>query len=1262
MLSRQRGDALLYPLYRSDSIMKIVVVSILLAGDIHPNPGPVRHPCGVCGTPVAESHRAVCCDYCDQWVHIRCAGISQSVYNRLSETSNEWYCSQCSGTEYPYQSESVSDRQERRAARRQRYRDGRHRFLFRERQRRLEESVDDRETRLATRRQRQVEESAQEREARLATRRQRRLEESADDRETRLATRRQRQVEESAQEREARLATRRQRRLEESADDRETRLATRRQRQVEESAQEREARLATRRQRRLEESADDRETRLATRRQRQVEESAQEREARLATRRQRRLEESADDRETRLATRRQQQVEESAQEREARLATRRQRRLEESADDRETRLATRRQRQVEESAQEREARLATRRQRRLEESADDRETRLATRRQQQVEESAQERQARLATRRQRRLEESADDRETRLATRRQRQVEESAQEREARLDTRRQRRLEESADDRETRLATRRQRQVEESAQEREARLATRRQRRLEESADDRETRLATRRQQQVEESAQEREARLATRRRRRLEDSTEETEQRVVPSRHGHNLTTSRNNYLYEGGWLTDGPLHEQQWVNDIMIQFQKKQDKWKHIKCTICSEMWPIRFQSSQIETYTCIRCQRDKSVPKLFSPQNDMDPGAVPQCLENLTQIEEMLIARACPIMTVYRKHGGQRGYSGHVLNLPQNIQEFLDKLPTKVSALPILHITRRGASNTQAHFRVRRAKVLDALLWLKANNGFYQDIEIDFDNISALPVDGVPTEILQVEVEEACNHPAETGPPIEENDIIPLLTNEDDNTSESHLSSNVTSSFLPQPQQVPPEEDAIRASVQGDDPLQWPSLGANGLNEFQTDGLASKVFPTLFPYGQGDPTCRARCHKVSLTDAFKHLIKYSDKSPDGSLRWRYATHPRFPYWALDMKHRHQLLSQSNIYLQQHSVDANLTIEELQAMVGRMDSLQLMNRLQRYAAKVQGSKQYWFSRYQELKALLQQKGSATFFWTVSSADNYWPQLHSLMPKGGGTPVTHHARVNNVINNPHIADWFFHAKLTDFVKHWLQDTLDANWYWYRYEYQARGSTHAHGCAKLKNDPGLCNLVSIAALGWMEEQCVQEAHANHNLIPHNQHIIQYGLHAKAQAIKYADWLVTTFNTALPDETWRTPDPHPCSVKFADVGQSSDNDYQSLVNCVQRHTRCNAAYCLRRKNAQQEPSCRFGYPMECTSQSCITFERISTGEVRAKLTTARNDPRVNSHNTVVPHTVAKIAICDCPMASGDCLVALIAKLAKMGGV
>jgi len=74
--------------------------------------------------------------------------------------------------------------------------------------------------------------------------------------------------------------------------------------------------------------------------------------------------------------------------------------------------------------------------------------------------------------------------------------------------------------------------------------------------------------------------------------------------------------------------------------------------------------------------------------------MDPGTSPAELVGLPDIEEMLIARAFPIMCVYRKHGGQRGYKGHVLNLPQDIQGFLSRLPPNVAQLPYLIIQRHG----------------------------------------------------------------------------------------------------------------------------------------------------------------------------------------------------------------------------------------------------------------------------------------------------------------------------------------------------------------------------------------------------------------------------------------------------------------------------------------------------------------------------------------------------------------------------------------
>ena len=111
--------------------------------------------------------------------------------------------------------------------------------------------------------------------------------------------------------------------------------------------------------------------------------------------------------------------------------------------------------------------------------------------------------------------------------------------------------------------------------------------------------------------------------------------------------------------------------------------------------------------------------------------------------------MLIARACPIMCVYRKHGGQRGYKGHGLNLPQDIQGFLSRLPPNVAQLPHLVIRKHGADNTHRDCTVRRQKVLEAITWLKDNNPFYADIQIDYEALNRLPIDGIPSDLPTAE---------------------------------------------------------------------------------------------------------------------------------------------------------------------------------------------------------------------------------------------------------------------------------------------------------------------------------------------------------------------------------------------------------------------------------------------------------------------------------------------------------------------------------
>ena len=114
-------------------------------------------------------------------------------------------------------------------------------------------------------------------------------------------------------------------------------------------------------------------------------------------------------------------------------------------------------------------------------------------------------------------------------------------------------------------------------------------------------------------------------------------------------------------------------------MSDFRQDQQLLHHEQCAICKEVWPStdKFTSAN---FGCFRCKRNKLVHKKFSAENDMDPGPVPPCLQGLSQVEEMLIARALPIMSVYRKKGGQRGCHGHVLNIPQDIQEFVNTTPS------------------------------------------------------------------------------------------------------------------------------------------------------------------------------------------------------------------------------------------------------------------------------------------------------------------------------------------------------------------------------------------------------------------------------------------------------------------------------------------------------------------------------------------------------------------------------------------------------
>ena len=540
-----------------------------------------------------------------------------------------------------------------------------------------------------------------------------------------------------------------------------------------------------------------------------------------------------------------------------------------------------------------------------------------------------------------------------------------------------------------------------------------------------------------------------------------------------------------------------------------------------------------------------------------------------------MEEMLISAVMPIMSIYRLPHGQYGYSGHVINLPQDVVSFATSLPRSPSELDLL-VVRKEGDQSHHDFRVRRAVVERALTWLLENNMYYQSNQVHLNQVTLaqLPQDGNLSTLTSVQ----------PNPPSTEQGAQA--------SGEDPYGAHMSQSFVPNAVRPRTEQETVRQSVQdrqtaSSSTLMWPTIGGTPINEFTTEGYFSMAFPTLFPTGATD-FLGQRCNQVTIGNYFKHLMMYEDG--------RFAKHPRFRFFALNTEMRWRALQVCRIYIRQHPGDAQLTVDELRDMVGREGEV-FSNRVLHYATSLRGTKQYWYRQRSRLVSMINTLGLPTIFFTHSAADLQWPELAQLIcPEDTNSRAS---RTKAVIENPALADWFFCHRIQKFIETFYVGILGATDYWMRFEWQHRGSPHVHGLAWLPNAPDVEELLASAdTFDTVKEEIIQ----------------------------YADNIISTINPAiLPDgsniDNAPPPktDPHICNKSYADITDFSE-DLSDLVATCQRHTRCSEAYCLHTRNGRQQ--CRFGYPKPMQPNTTIVIDE------EPMLLTARNDGMVNSFNPV----------------------------------
>ena len=52
----------------------------------------IAFPCCICQKHVKCNHKALLCTECDQWIHIKCGGVSSRQYGDISQKLCNWQC------------------------------------------------------------------------------------------------------------------------------------------------------------------------------------------------------------------------------------------------------------------------------------------------------------------------------------------------------------------------------------------------------------------------------------------------------------------------------------------------------------------------------------------------------------------------------------------------------------------------------------------------------------------------------------------------------------------------------------------------------------------------------------------------------------------------------------------------------------------------------------------------------------------------------------------------------------------------------------------------------------------------------------------------------------------------------------------------------------------------------------------------------------------------------------------------------------------
>ena len=473
---------------------------------------------------------------------------------------------------------------------------------------------------------------------------------------------------------------------------------------------------------------------------------------------------------------------------------------------------------------------------------------------------------------------------------------------------------------------------------------------------------------------------------------------------------------------------------------------------------------------QLWFCNKCKKSlqqKKVPAA-SQFNNMKVAKVPSALRELNNLEEHLIAKATVFMKmVILPRGGQRAVRGQVINFPSDVDGIVSQLPRPPSGEDIVYVQRpdstsevecQSVEHGARYLRCRYSRVMEALGWLKRNNPLYKDVIIN--GVTEDMFDDEDDGNGSGEGENAHAHSEE----LQESGVVHLDV----------LHPNIPAVELLQ------EENAVHRQVH-----QLQRVTVTPLSICQDrHNLEVQAFPTLYPDGtNGFGTPRAI--KISPLEYFQVRMLSADS--------RWACHPAYIFWACNIVEAIKLQSSISIALRMRSFrdpssnrrEDRRTEEMCLLTAGQLrgrldDNPHLRENCYSFMRDIRGTQAYWNSVKIQLYAMFRTLSPPTFFITLSVDDNNWMDLMVVLSKCKGQNLSEEQAselspsekrelmtTNPVVTARHFAHRF-QCLSREVIKGTGQPIGEVLDFFWRIEFQLRGSPHVHSMWWIKDAPNL--------------------------------------------------------------------------------------------------------------------------------------------------------------------------------------------------